>query len=38
MKKTSNFAESHIDTVVKNDKGNTLKDNILSNLHKSIEV
>ena len=27
----------HIDTIIKNNKGNTLKDSILNNLHKDIE-
>ena len=35
--KDKQIRESHIDTVIKNDKGNTLKDNILNNLHKDIE-
>ena len=35
--KDKQIRESHIDTVIKNDKGNTLKDNILNNLHKNIE-
>ena len=34
--KYKQIRESHIDTMVKNDKGNTLKDNILNNLHKDI--
>ena len=34
--KDKQIRESHIDTVVKNDEGNTLKDNILNNLHKDI--
>ena len=29
--------ESCIDTMVKNDEGNTFKENILNNLHKDIE-
>ena len=27
----------HIDTIIKNDKGNTLKDSILNNLHNDTE-
>ena len=36
--KDKQITESYIDAMVKNDKGNTLKDNILNNLHKNIEV
>ena len=28
---------SHIDTIIKNDKGNRIKDNFLNNLHKDTE-
>ena len=35
--KDKQIRESHIDTIIKNDKGNTLKDSILNNLHKDIE-
>ena len=31
--KDKQIRESHIDTIIKNDKGNRLKDNILNNLH-----
>ena len=30
--KDKQIRESHIDTIIKNDKGNTLKDSILNNL------
>ena len=32
--KDKQIRESHIDTIIKNDKGNTLKDSSLNNLHK----
>ena len=35
--KDKQIRESQIDTITKNDKGSTLKDNILNNLHKDIE-
>ena len=35
--KDKQIRESQIDTITKNDKGRTLKDNILNNLHKDIE-
>ena len=35
--KEKQIRESHIDTIVKDDKGNTLKDIILNNLHKYVE-
>ena len=35
--KDKRIRESHIDTSIKNDKGNTLKDSILNNLHKDTE-
>ena len=35
--KDKQIRESHIDTIIKNDKGNTLQDSILNNLHKDIE-
>ena len=35
--KDKQIRESHIDTMVKHDKGNTLWDNILNSLHKNIE-
>ena len=35
--KDKQIRASHIDTIIKNDKGNTLKDSILNNLHKDIE-
>ena len=35
--KDKQIKESQIDTITKNDKGSTLKDNILNNLHKDIE-
>ena len=35
--KDKQIRESHIDTIIKNDKGNTLKASILNNLHKDIE-
>ena len=35
--KDKRIRESHIDTITKNDKVNTLKDSILNNLHKDIE-
>ena len=35
--KDKQIRESHTDTIIKNDKGNTLKDSILNNLHKYIE-
>ena len=35
--KVKQIRESHRDTIIKNDKGNTLKDSILNNLHKDIE-
>ena len=35
--KGKQIRESHIDTIIKNDKGNTLKDTIFNNLHNDIE-
>ena len=35
--KDKQIRESQIDTITKNDKGSTLKDNILNNLYKDIE-
>ena len=35
--KDKQIRESHIDTMVKNNEGNTLKENILNNLHKGTE-
>ena len=35
--KDKQIRESQIDTNIKNDKGNTLKDNIFNNLQKDIE-
>ena len=35
--KDKQIRESHRDTIIKNDKSNTLKDSILNNLHKDIE-
>ena len=35
--KDKQIRESHIETIIKNDKGNTLKDSILNNLHEDIE-
>ena len=35
--KDKQIRESQIDTITKNDKGSTLKDNILNNLQKDIE-
>ena len=35
--KDKQIRESQTDTITKNDKGSTLKDNILNNLHKDIE-
>ena len=35
--KDKQIREGQIDTITKNDKGSTLKDNILNNLHKDIE-
>ena len=35
--KDKQIRESHIDTIINNDKGNTLKDSILNNLHEDIE-
>ena len=35
--KDKQIRESHIDTIIINDKSNTLKDSILNNLHKDIE-
>ena len=35
--KDKQISESHIDTIIKNGKGNTLKESILNNLHKDIE-
>ena len=35
--KDKQIRESQIDTITKNDKGSTLTDNILNNLHKDIE-
>ena len=35
--KDKQIRESHIETIIKNDKGNTLKDSILNNLHQDIE-
>ena len=35
--KDKQIRESHIETIIKNDKGNTLKDSILNNLHQDTE-
>ena len=35
--KDKQITETHVDKMVKNDEGNTLKDNILNNLHKDVE-
>ena len=35
--KGKQIRENHIDTIIKNDKGNTLQDDILNNLHKDIK-
>ena len=35
--KDKQIRESHIDTIIKNDKANTRRNNILNNLYKDIE-